>query len=352
MSLEKITIGPESTIKDAIKKLDKGGERTLFVVNKRGMLIGIMTDSDIRRYILKSGDLSLPIKHCYNKNPLVLSVGFDIERAKKLMIKESKDIIPIIDEQRRLVEYITWAQAFGAVQRKAAHLDIPVIIMAGGRGTRLDPFTQILPKPLIPVGDKPIVEIIMDNFHEYGIEAFYLIVNYKGEMIKSYFDHAKVPYNIYYIWEKEFLGTCGSLAYIPSKIKDTFIVSNCDILVKTNYAEMVAFHKKNGHSLTVVGSLQHYRIPYGVLEYKTGGKLKAINEKPEFDMMVNTGLYVIEPDVPRLIPKGKEFNMNELINMLLSRKLSVGVYPVSENSYADIGQWEEYKKTLKKFASD
>lgn len=352
MSLEKITIHPESTVKEAIKKLDRGGERTLFVINKKGILIGIMTDSDIRRYILKSGDLNLPIKHCYNKNPLVLSAGFDLEYAKKLMINESKEIIPIIDEQGRLVEYLTWSHAFGETQRKAAHLDIPVIIMAGGRGTRLDPFTQILPKPLIPVGDKPIVEIIMDNFHEYGIEDFYLIVNYKGEMIKSYFDHSKVPYNINYIWEKEFLGTCGSLAQIPRKIKGTFIVSNCDILVKTDYTDMVAFHKNNGHALTVVGSLQHYRIPYGVLEYKKGGNLKAINEKPEFDMMVNTGLYVLETSTLAYIPKGREFNMNELITLLLAEKCSVGVYPVSENAYADIGQWEEYKKTLKKFAID
>lgn len=350
MSLEKLTIDEGSTIKQAIKKLDEGGERTVFVLNAKGVLIGIMTDSDIRRYILKSGDLNAPIKSGYNKNPLVIRAGFDIEEAKTLMIEHKKEIIPVIDAKGRLVDYIKWNHIFGNDRKKAASLNVPVIIMAGGKGTRLDPFTQILPKPLIPVGDKPIVELIMDSFHEFGAKDFYLTVNYKGEMIKSYFDHAKTPYSIDYIWEKEFLGTAGSLTQIPKKIKGTFVVSNCDILVKTDYGDMIAFHKNNGHLLTVVGSLQHIRIPYGVLDYKKGGTLKAINEKPEFDMMVNTGLYVLEREALSFIPKGREFNMNELITQILDAKRSVGVYPVSENAYADIGQWEEYKKTIKKFS--
>jgi dTDP-glucose pyrophosphorylase len=335
-------------VKAALKKLDRGGERIVFVVDEGDRLLGIITDSDIRRYILKDGSLGDTLLNCYNDHPIVLEEGFDHDAARQLMISNNKEIIPVVGNDGKLVDYVRWNDLFEETMERKERVEIPVVIMSGGKGTRLAPFTKILPKPLIPVGEKPIVEIIMDRFHDDGVTDFYLTVNYKGEMIKSYFDNTPVEYSIHYIWEEEFLGTAGSLKLLPETIANQFIVSNCDIIVDATYGDLVKYHNKSKHMLTVVGSIQHYKIPYGILECKKGGKLKTINEKPEYDMIVNTGLYVVNSACLKYIPDGREFHMTDLINLLLSKKMSVGMYPVSENAYMDIGQWEEYRKSLEK----
>ncbi|MDP2167699.1 MAG: nucleotidyltransferase family protein [Thermodesulfovibrionales bacterium] len=352
MELNKLIITPDKTVKAALKQIDKGGEGILFVADKEMRLIGVLTDGDIRRHILKNGNLNDTIEGCFNKNPVYLKEGYDPGAAKKLLVKHQIDIIPVTDGGGGLTGFITWPQVFGGGMKEKEKIDLPVVIMAGGRGTRLDPFTKILPKPLIPIGEKPIVELIMDKFNEYGVSDFYLTVNYKAEMIKSYFDNVETGYKIRYIREKDFLGTAGSLRLLPGGVGGTFIVSNCDIIVEADYADLVKFHKKGRHSLTIVGSIQHYKIPYGIIEYKEGGGLKAINEKPEYDMLINTGLYVLEKEALEHISKGKAFHMTDLISALLKKKKKIGVYPVSEKSYVDIGQWEEYKKNIDRLITE
>lgn len=350
MELEKLLISPKSTIKDALKQIDSGAEKILFVVDENKKLIGALTDGDIRRHILKGGGLQDTIEGCYNKQPLCLSEGHGPEEAKAMMVKHKIEVIPIVDKEGRFKDFVAWDRLLGRKTREP--VDVPVVIMAGGKGTRLDPFTKILPKPLIPVGDKPMVQFIMDKFSEHGISEFFLTVNYKGEMIKSYFDNTQTDYAIKYLWEPEFLGTAGSLSLLPRDMADTFIVSNCDIIVETSYSNLTAFHHKNNNLLTVVGSIQHYKIPYGILEHEEGGALKKIVEKPEYDLLVNTGLYVLGREALGYVPQGEFFNMTDLINRLLAEGKKVGVYPVSEKSYVDMGQWEEYKKNIQRSMFD
>ena len=226
------------------------------------------------------------------------------------------------------------------------------MIMAGGKGTRLDPFTKVLPKPLIPVGDKPIIEVIMDKFSEFGIKDFYITINHKGRMIKAYFEDLTLRYKITYIEEETPLGTAGGLKYLQGKFVDDIIVTNSDIIIEEDYAEILKFHKKMKNDITLVASIKHYNIPYGICDIENGGKLCAIREKPDFSYLVNTGLYILNAGVIDIIPSDKFYHMTQLINDIKNNGGTVGVYPVSESSWIDIGELEGYKKILAKIGYD
>jgi NDP-sugar pyrophosphorylase family protein len=214
--------------------------------------------------------------------------------------------------------------------------------MAGGKGTRMKPFTNILPKPLIPIGEKTMLEVIMEEYSKYGIHEYYLSVNYKRNMIKAYFEDEPNNYEIHYIEEDEPLGTAGSLKLVEHIIKTPFFVSNCDILVKGDYDKMYDFHIQGGFDLTIIGTMQHHQVPYGVCEIKEGGELIKIIEKPEYDFLVNTGMYILQPNVLDYIPENKFFHITHLIEGLKEKGGKVGVYPISEKSWIDVGQWNSY----------
>ena len=218
--------------------------------------------------------------------------------------------------------------------------------MAGGKGTRLAPFTYILPKPLIPIGEKPVIEIIIDEYIKFGVNNFFISVNHKANMIKAYFEDINHEYSIGYVIEDKPLGTAGSLKYLEGKIDSDFFVSNCDIIIKENYNSIYDFHKKNDNILTLVSSMQHHTIPYGVCEIENGGTLKSITEKPQYDFLVNTGMYILSPEALKYIPENEFFHITHLIEKLKDDGKKVGVFPVSEKSWIDIGQWTEYKKAV------
>lgn len=345
----KIKVLSNISIKEALKKIDETGHRILFVCDENGFLKGSLTDGDIRRKILRTGDIHGKIINCFNRNPVfVTKSNRTLEVAKKLMLEKAVDVLPVVNNNKKIVDIIFWKDIFEEENVSNKRLSIAVVIMAGGKGERLDPFTKILPKPLIPVGEKPIVEIIMDKFRQHGVKDFYITLNYKGEMVKNYFESTKKDYKIHYIWEKLFLGTAGSLKLLPSDLGDTFIVSNCDIIVDADYIDLLRFHRKNKNILTVVGSIQHYKIPYGIVQFEKGGMIKEIKEKPEFDFTVNTGVYVLSNKTLSYIPSNKYLDMTDFMQVLLNEKENVGVYPVSQKAYVDIGQWEEYKKYTEK----
>ena len=222
-----------------------------------------------------------------------------------------------------------------------------MVIMAGGKGTRLDPFTRILPKPLIPIGDKAIIDIIMDKFADQGIKEFYVSINTKAHMIKSYFKEVNTKYSISYIEEEEPLGTAGSLKFLEGRIKGSVLVSNCDIIVDCDYAEVVDFHRNNGYDVTIVGSYRHFTIPYGICEIEKNGLLKDLKEKPEYDFLVNTGMTVLGKKTLGLIPAGEKFHITDLITRVRENRGKVGVFPINEKSWIDVGHWEEYHKSVK-----
>ncbi len=203
-----LLIRPDATLKEALRKLDKSAEKVLIVVDEDLKLLGALTDGDIRRSLLAGDNLDSSIAKIYNSKPLYIFVeDFDFDKIKKILITHKVELMPVIEQDRTVVDFITWAKVFSEKKDSESDIlkDCPLVVMAGGKGTRLEPFTKILPKPLIPIGEKPIIQVIVDKFKARGANKFYFIVNYKGEMIQSYFNHLSEEYDINYLWEKRFL---------------------------------------------------------------------------------------------------------------------------------------------------
>jgi dTDP-glucose pyrophosphorylase len=345
----KTLISPSSTIKQAMKQMDVMSEKTLLVVDDQGKLLGTITDGDVRRWILKGRSITENVSHIMNSKPISLNHNFERETAKNLMIKQTLECLPIIDDNKKVISAVWWADLFENKTKKLKALKIPVVIMAGGEGSRLEPFTKIIPKALMPIGDKPIIEIIINRFFDYGCNDFYLSLNYKSNIIKAYFSDFEHQYKLTYIEESQPLGTAGGLHFLKNRINKTFFVSNCDILIEADYADILKFHQQKKNKITLVSSMKNFTIPYGVCEIENGGILKNIREKPEYDFFVNTGMYVLEKEVLADIPKNQFYNITELISDYLKKEEKIGVYPVSEKAWLDMGQFEALQEMLKKF---
>lgn len=349
MNYEKLLISSEISVKESIKIMDDTAHKILIIINDCKEVKGVVTDGDVRRFILKNGNLDESVFCIANKNPIIFKEGYDQKELKKLMSEKFIEAIPIIDNTNKLINICFWHDFFEEKQSYYEKIKTPVVIMAGGKGTRLYPYTKILPKPLIPIGEKPIVEIIIDRFRAYDCKEFYISVNYKATMIKAYFNDIEKDYLINYIQEEKPLGTAGSLHLLKNNLKTTFFVSNCDVLIDANYSDMLKYHKEKNNKITMIASLKHYVIPYGVVEINEKELLKNIKEKPEFSFLVNTGMYILEPDVLTDIPENQFFHITDLINSYIKKGKNVGVYPISEKSWMDMGQIEELQDMLGKF---
>ncbi len=347
--MKDITIHPKATIKEAMGSLDKTAEKVLLVVDENQALIGALTDGDIRRYILKGRDLTGTIENAYKPNPIfIFQEDFDSEKTKAIFLENKIDLIPILDQNRKVVDFITWEKAFGNNRKpENQKLNVPVVIMAGGKGTRLEPFTRVLPKPLIPVGDKPVIDHIIDRFRVYGISEFYLTIHHMSKIIRAYFEEKEPDYSVGIFEEDEPRGTAGSLKLLADKLNKPFFVSNCDIIIEADYADLYRFHMQNRHDITLVASARQFNIPYGICELNGGGSLERIKEKPEYNFLVNAGMYVLNPVVLELIPDNQLFHITQLIEKIKENGGQIGVYPVSEKAWIDVGQWAEYRKALK-----
>ena len=349
--IDNLLIRRDKTVKQAMKQLEENEKRIVFVIAEDSKLLGSIVDGDVRRWILAEGTLDETVEKVCNPNPYSIGEAYNASTLREMMISKRIGCVPVINQKREIVEVLFWEEVFKdrAIKKETSLIHSPIVIMAGGKGTRLDPFTKILPKPLIPIGDKTIIEIIIDGFLEHGVDQFFVSVNYKSAIIKSYFEELKPPYMIHYIEEREPLGTAGSLRYLSGKINSPMVVTNCDVIIKTDYSELLDFHEKNGFDVTLVASLRNYNLPYGICEIENGGSLKVIKEKPEYSFLVNTGMYVLNPGVLSLIPENQVFHITDLIERGKEKGKRIGVYPVSEEAWLDIGEWTEYKKALKKF---
>lgn len=349
LNYEKLFLNQRISIRDAMNKLSETSEKILLIIDKDKRLLGTVTDGDIRRWILKEGSLDEPLEKVMNKNPIVVSVKEGLDNVKELMYTHRVECIPQVDGNNRIVAAYNFEDILSEsdIHAVRGNINIPVVIMAGGKGGRLKPFTDILPKPLIPVGDKPIIERIMNIFHSFGVRDFFVTINYKAVMVKAYFSEHSLPYSIHFIEEEKPSGTAGSLVFLKDRISTAFFVTNCDIIVRADYADVLSFHKRENNTLTVVCSMKNFKIPYGVVYHENNGKFKYMKEKPEMDFLVNTGIYILEPEALNMIPHGIEYDMNRFIEELQKRKKSVGIYPVSDKSWLDMGQWEEYRSSLR-----
>ena len=347
--IQSLLVNEKNTVREAIQKLDAAHQGVILIVDKNKLLKGIFTDGDFRRLVLNGISLDTIITDVMNTNPrTILANNASREELTKLFNTGGFLHIPIINEYNKVVD-VTFLSDFirDIKERKVRKLiDNKVVIMAGGKGTRLDPFTRILPKPLIPIDNKAVIEIIMDEYAKYGMKKFYISINHMGRMIRAYFEEQDCDYTFEYITEDKPLGTAGALKFIEGKISSPFFVSNCDIIVKDDYTKIYDFHIKGGYALTLVASMQHHTIPYGVCAIENGGELKSIKEKPEQDFLVNTGMYILNPEVLQFIPDNKFYHITNLIDKLKNEGFKIGVYPVSEKSWIDIGELKGYKRNL------
>jgi dTDP-glucose pyrophosphorylase/CBS domain-containing protein len=348
--LNLLLITTDTNIKEALQKLNETSEKILFVVNENRGLLGTVTDGDIRRGIIYGMKFSDSVENVMSR--YFISLRSDepeiMKHAKVLMLDTKIEQIPVLDNDDIIVDVILWTDVLGAKQQtkiRRIHKN-RIVIMAGGKGTRLDPFTKILPKPLIPIGDKPAIELIMERFYKFGFNQFTYTLNYKKEYLKLFLKESVFPYSIDWVEEEHFLGTAGSLALLKDRIDDTFFVANCDSFLDVDFEEVLNWHKEQKAAVTILGCHNEIKIPFGVIEM-SNGTLKKISEKPVHDVVINTGVYVMEPHVISYIPDGKHLDMNTLMDIIVEKE-KVTVYPVY-GGWFDIGQWEEYKKSVQHF---
>jgi dTDP-glucose pyrophosphorylase len=331
-----------------MEQLEKSEEKIVFVVDADSRLIGSLTDGDIRRWILSDGDLKAEVSRVCNQKPYMAEEGVGTELVRTEMLNGNFSCVPVVNPSREIVRLLFWKELFQSVgaTKPKRRLNLPVVIMAGGQGTRLAPFTNVLPKPLIPVGERTVIEIIIGQFLPYGLDRFHLSVNYKSKILKSFFEELAPSYSVAYLEEKEPLGTAGSLRALYAPTPEQLIVTNCDIVIQTDFSELVSFHTDNKYDLTLVASLKDYRIPYGVCELEEGGTLARITEKPQYSFLVNTGMYVVRRDRLGLIPEQTRCDMTDFIEQIKRAGGRIGVFPIGENAWVDTGEWSEYRKAL------
>lgn len=339
-------IVPSVSLLYAMKLMDSLNVKTLFVFEKEHFE-GILTIGDIQRAIIKGTSLSEPISEILDKHKIYASLNESKDHIAEKMRLMRAEVMPIVDEDGNLKDVWFWGDLFSKTDMPFREpIDLPVVIMAGGKGTRLKPLTNVLPKPLIPVGDKTILETIMDQFETIGCRKFYMSVNYKSDIMRFYLDQLEHSYDIDFFEETKPLGTIGSVSLLKGKIDTPFFVSNCDIIIEQDFRDVYDYHISNRNELTIVTAVKSFLIPYGVIEAAENGLLTGIKEKPETPYMINTGLYILNSDLINEIPDDEFYHITDLIDKIMKRGARVGSFPVSENALRDMGEWPEYLKMI------
>lgn len=343
-----ISISAETTLLQSLDIMNKEGVKSLFVYNK-GQFVSLLTIGDIQRAIIKNIDLNTTVSLVCGNNKIFATDKDDIETIKATMYKLRAECMPVISEKGELIDVYFWKDLFGQSKNEPFFkFNLPVVIMAGGIGTRLKPLTNIIPKPLIPINNKTIIEGIMDRFVDHGSNTFYISVNYKAEMIRYYFNALNNPnYQVTYFQEDKPLGTAGSLSLLKNQIKQTFFVSNCDILIDQDFSEVLKYHREHENEITIIAALKTYPIAYGTIETGENGQLLQLIEKPELTFKINSGMYIIEPHLLNEIPENNFFHITQLIDNVRKKGGKVGVFPISERSWIDIGNWSLFLKENK-----
>ncbi|MBR3149656.1 MAG: CBS domain-containing protein [Eubacterium sp.] len=333
----------ELTVAETMQLIDRNTNGILFLTDENNRLYGCITDGDIRRFLLAGGKLEDSAKDVANVNP---RTARSYDEAHTLYHKKNYVVIPIVDENGIVTDMYCGNPYSSNVEY--TELNIPVVINAGGKGTRLEPYTKVLPKPLIPVGDLPIIELIMKEYQKYSCNDFHIIVNYKRDLMKAYFTDSENKYNISWYDEDKPLGTGGGLSLLKGKLNETFFFANCDELLTFDYAKIVDFHKSSGNVITMVCAYKNIEIPYGVVEMGENGVIEDMKEKPLMSFLTNTGVYIVEPEVLDDIEDNTPVGFPEIIEKERQSGKRVAVYPISENDWMDMGQISELEKMRKK----
>ena len=341
-----LSVESSETLLSVIHKMDETAHRLLIVI-KDGHYGGLVSIGDVQRAIIKGIALDSPLEKILRQKLTVASVHDNKEAIKEVMREKMIEFMPVINDEGNVADIIFWKDIFeGEMAVDRPKIDLPVVIMAGGKGTRLKPITNVIPKPLVPVGDKTILEVIMDQFEGIGCHKFYMSVNYKADMMKYYLSQLDHKYDIEFFMEDKPLGTIGSVSLLKGKITTPFFVSNCDSINEQDYRDVWDYHVQNHNDMTIVTMVKSFKIPYGVIETGEDGLMTALKEKPEQTYQVNTGVYILNPGLIDEIPEGEFFHITHLMERIKERGGRVGCFPVSENSWKDMGEWPEYLKMI------
>lgn len=343
MQIEDLLIEENSTIKYAVKRLEEKRCKVVYVTHE-GKLTASISDGDVRRYVLNEGNMGLLVKHIANYKPRFL---FQYDKDKLESMFEDSEIysVPIVNYNGEVVEIVF---RNGRRIQKKYNLNCPVVMMAGGKGTRLFPYTKVLPKALIPIGEIPISERIINNFVNYGCKQFFLILNHKRKMIQAYFDALEKPYIIEYIEEGIYLGTGGGLWLLKDKINRDFFLVNCDIIIDADYSEIYNYHKKNNNYITIIAAKYRHVVPYGVIDIDEDGCYDKLTEKPENNYVINAGMYIVNSNLVQTMPQNEEISFPEVIEKCKAEGKKIGVYIIEESAYMDMGQLEEMEQMKNK----
>lgn len=333
-----IVVSPGTPIIEAIRIIDQTALQIALVVDEDLRLLGTVTDGDIRRAILQAVPVNDPVRRIMCDAPTVGSVHDDRATLLTLMKRKVLRQIPIVDDQGRLCGLETVHHLL-----EAREIENPVVIMAGGEGNRLRPLTEDCPKPLLKIGPKPILEVILENFLGYGFKRFFISINYKGEMIEEHFgDGSRWGADIRYLREDRALGTAGALRLLPEPPTLPVVVMNGDLLTKVNFANLLEFHEETDSVACMCVREYDLQVPYGVAQVD-GHHLVGLEEKPKHNFFVNAGIYVLDPEAVALVPEGVRFDMTTLFDRLLAEGRNVTVFPIREY-WLDIGRIGDYER--------
>ena len=335
--IDEIKINQNASIKEALEVIDKGAIKVAVVLSDDGLLLGMLNDGDIRRALLKGMSLGDSIAGIINKHPVVANINDTKERILELANEKKLHQIPIISNGKLIG--IQDIREFLAPKNKPNK----VILMVGGLGTRLRPLTNDVPKPMLDVGNKPILHTIVENFAKYGYTDIIMCVNYKSEIIKEYFGNGdKFGVKIEYVLESQRMGTAGALSLLQKRPKDDFFVMNGDLLTNVNFEYLHEYHKDSNALASICIRKYEMQVPYGVVNVRAN-KVTSIEEKPTQSFFVSAGIYMFSPIVLDFIPKGVFYDMPTLFSELL--KQDFAVYPFFIREYwLDIGKMDEYRR--------
>lgn len=336
-NIKNLEIFKDSTVKQALKVISKGGIKIAIVIDKKGKFLGTLTDGDIRRGFLKGLGVNSSINSIYFKKPIIAKMTDTKEKLLKLAISKQIYQIPVVNNNGKVVSMHVLEELI-KIKKKTNK----IIVMAGGKGMRLRPLTENIPKPMLKVGNKPILQTIVEKFKECGYENFIMCVNYRSKIIKNYFgDGKKFGVEIEYINEKKMMGTAGALSLFKRRPKESFFVVNGDLLTNLDFEKMLDFHIEHDAKATMCVSEYNIESPYGEVKLNNENII-SIEEKPTHKIFVNAGIYILDPKCIELIPK-KFYDMPTLFKKLIAKKNKVISFPLGEY-WIDIGRFNDFKK--------
>ncbi len=340
---KKSVILPTADVKEALEAMNRSSLQITFVVDRENHLLGVVTDGDVRRFLVRSGELLQPVASIMNTQPITAPQEMGRGALLRLMQARSVRMIPLLDEDKRLAGLALMEDLIYRPKR-----DNIVVLMAGGLGTRLRPLTDKIPKPLLKVGQKPILETILESFLDAGFHRFYFAVNYKSQMIEDYFgDGSRFGAKIEYLHERKRMGTAGALYFLPKLPEEPIIVMNGDLLTKVDFGALLDYHLGQEASATMAVREYNYQIPYGVIDFD-GERIEGIREKPSYSFFVNAGIYVLNPEAVACVDKEEFFDMPQLFNVLVESGKKTTVFPVREY-WLDIGRMDDFQRAQEEY---